>query len=414
MKTDSSSPDGNGRGTVASRRVPDSLALLILCALIALALNLRSPLTAVPPVIGQIRADLGINSTVAGLLTSIPVLCFGLLTPLASLLIARTGIQTAIFVTLGGAAVGLGLRPYGGLPGMLGGTLLIGASLVIGNIVSLMVIARDFSQRMSVVTGIYTAGLNVGTMFTAALTAPLATVIGWRLALASWMWLALLAMVLWWWVSLRTPPVAPQQGSAHSSAARPSGRTPIWRRPIVWLLSMAFAVHLFVYYAITAWLPAYLIEVDGMSATRAGLVASAFQILSFIGSFGVPLTAKRFSLGRQLLIMGGLWAVTPLGMLWFPSMWPAWSISGGIAQGGTFVLVFMLIMRHAFDLNDNRRLSTVVQGVGYSLASLGPLVVGSFRELQGHWSGAYYALSALSLVLIAAGIAVERLPPPPK
>ena len=130
----------------------------ILCALVALALSLRSPLTAIPPVVGEIRAALG--PAVAGLLTSIPVLCFGLLAPPASLIIARIGIERAIFTTLIGAAVGLVARPYAGLGGMLGGTLLIGASRAIGNIVSLMVIARDFHDRRNVVTGLYTAALN--------------------------------------------------------------------------------------------------------------------------------------------------------------------------------------------------------------------------------------------------------------
>lgn len=386
----------------------------ILCALVALALNLRSPLTAIPPVVGEIRAALDIGPAVAGLLTTIPVLCFGLLAPLASLIIARIGIEPAIFTTLIGAAVGLVARPYTGLGGMIGGTLLIGASLAIGNIVSLMVIARNFHDRRNIVTGLYTAALNVGTMLTGALTAPLAAVGGWRFALASWVWMAVAAILLWAWVQHRQGVAgsAAPIGPAPPSAAKPPAQRPLYRRPIVWALSGALTLHLFIYYGITAWLPSYLIEAAGLDATRAGLAASTFQVLSLVGSFGVPMLAKRAPLGRQMIVMGFLWMSTPLWMLAAPHQWPLWALAGGIAQGGTFVVIFMLIMQHAASLDDNRRLSMVVQGVAYTFSSFGPIVVALAHEASGHWRAPFLLLAGLSLVLAAIGATVGRIAPP--
>ncbi|MDR7260064.1 CP family cyanate transporter-like MFS transporter [Sphingomonas sp. BE270] len=389
----------------------DKRAWLVLAALIALAFNLRSPLTAIPPVIGAVRASLGLDAAQAGLLTSIPVLCFGLLTPLVSLLISRTGLSRAVCITLTGAAIGLAWRPFGGVGGLFAGTLLIGTSLAIGNIASLMIIARDFPRQISSVTGIYTAALNIGTMLTGALTAPIATVTGWQPALAIWSVMALLALALWLWADRPGQKVALRQEEVQPSVAagKPTpAPSPMRRRPIVWLLSAAFAAHLFIYYAITAWLPSYLIETEGMSPTQAGLVASAFQILSLIGALGVPLLARRFSFGLLLSAMGLLWLVTPLWMWIFPGQWPVWSLLGGIAQGGTFVVVFMLIMRHAADLDDNRRISTVVQGVGYSLASLGPILIGRLHEVTHGWTSALIVLSILATTLVLAGAAISR------
>ncbi len=392
----------------------DRLGVFSLCALVALALNLRSPLTAIPPVVGEIRAALDIGPAVAGLLTSIPVLCFGLLAPLASLIIARIGIERAIITTLTGAAVGLVARPYTGLGGMLGGTLLIGASLAIGNIVSLMVIARDFPDRRNVVTGLYTAALNVGTMLTGALTAPIAAVTGWRFALASWVWMAVAAILLWAWVEhmQRAAGSAAPIGPLPWSGARLPAQSPLYRRPIVWALAGALTLHLFIYYGITAWLPAYLIEAAGMDATRAGLAASTFQVLSLLGSFGVPILARQVQLGRQMIVMGALWMSTPLWMLAAPHQWPLWALVGGIAQGGTFVVIFMLIMQHAASLDDNRRLSMVVQGVAYTFSSFGPIVVALAHEASGHWRAPFLLLAGLSLVLAAIGAAVGRIAPP--
>lgn len=388
-----------------SRRF-STLTVLSLCALVALALNLRSPLTAIPPVIGEIRADLGMDAAQAGALTSIPVLCFGVLTPLASLLIARIGLRSAIVVTLAGAGIGILFRPYAGAEGMIGGTLLIGASLAVGNIVSLMVIARDFPSHAGIITGLYTSALNIGTMMTGALTAPLAGLIGWRAALASWVWIAILALLLWVWVGRR-------QAASSSATIRPQSvipaAIPSCRSRIVWLLAAAFLLHVTLYYTITAWLPAYLADAGGMSPTQAGLVSSAFQILALLGSFGVPLMARLLPLNRQLAVMGTLWFITPLWILAEPGHWPFWSLIGGITQGGTFVVIFTLIMRYAGTLDENRRLSSIVQGVGYSVASAGPVAAGFLHDLSGGWNAVFLPLAALALGVIAIGLMVAKV-----
>ncbi len=337
---------------------------LVLMALVALAMNLRSPLTAIPPVVAAMQQDLGLSSSVFGLLTSMPVLCFGLLTPLASALIVRTGIQNSIYLTLLGAAIGLLLRPYSGVTGLLGGTLLIGAALAVGNIVSLMVIARDFRHSLSGVTGLYTSALNIGTMLTSSLTAPLATIAGWRFALASWLWLPLLSIILWWYTEHRRSRLsALESESEHlqSAVASPDSRS---RNTVVWLLSLAFFLHLFIYYSLTAWMPTYLIHAETMSATQAGMVASVFQVFALAGAFGIPALTRYFPVNWHLITMGVCWLIAVIWMIVAPGQWLAWTFIGGIAQGGCFVVIFMLIMHNSSDLDDNRRISTIVQGLG--------------------------------------------------
>ncbi|WP_409423095.1 MFS transporter [Pseudaeromonas sp. ZJS20] len=370
-----------------------------------LAMNLRSPLTAVPPVLESMRADLALGPALCGLLTSIPVLCFGLLTPLAAWVIGWLGIQRSIYLTLGGAALGLMIRPFAGVPGLLAGTLLIGAALAVGNIVSLMVIARDFMARRHGVTGLYTTAINLGTMLTSSLTAPMALWWGWQGALLAWVWLPLLAWALWWWVG-RHDADRPVPSQSVAQSARESG----WlRRPLVWLLALAFVIHLFLYYALTAWLPSYLMQAADMSATRAGLVAASFQILSLLGAFGVPWLAHRVRLPWLLALMGLMWVLALLGLLLFPTHWAGWSLLGGIAQGGCFVVIFMLIMTHAQDLDDNRRINALVQGCGYSLASLGPVVLGQLHAVSGRWQPGWLLLLGMALVLVATGLVSSRL-----
>ena len=389
--------------------------VVALLALVVLALNLRSPITSLPPVINDIRSDLGIGPAMAGLLTTIPVLCFGVLTPAASLFIARTSVDRAVFATLGGLILGLIIRSSGGLTAVLAGTVVIGAALTIGNIVSLMVIARDFPRRLHVVTGIYASGLNVGSMLSSGLTAPLAVVLGWRGAIGAWAVLALLAMALWGFATRRrggggseARPGVARSGAVATLLAAPLTLLPVWRRPLVWLLVVAFTAHLFIYYGLTAWLPAFLIQTDGMATTQAGFVASLFQVLALLGSFGVPALAGRVSGAALLVGIALAWLVTCVGFLAMPGQWVLWSITGGIATGGGFTTVFTLAMGYAHDLNDNRRISAVVQGLGYAIASVGPLLIGVLHQATGDWHLSFSLLASGAALIALAGIGVAR------
>ncbi|HBR1526349.1 TPA: MFS transporter [Klebsiella pneumoniae] len=385
--------------------------IIMLGALIALAMNLRSPITAVPAVITSIRHDLGLTPTFISLLTSIPVFCFGVLTPVASALILRLGIQKSIYFTLIGAAVGLALRPYTGVTGLLIGTFIIGCALAVGNIVSLMIIARDFRHRMKGVTGLYTASINIGTMLTSSLTALIAVYTGWQFALAIWFVFPLVALLLSWTASQVSQNHLPEETSTHhAEAVVGTSDTSQKNQKVIWILALAFFIHLFIYYGITAWLPAYLTANNAMSSTQAGVVASAFQVLSMLGAFGVPLLARKNHLGKHLAVMGVLWAVSILWMLYFPHQWIVWTVIAGVAQGGCFVVIFMLIMQYAVNLDHNRKISTAVQGLGYTFASTGPIVVGYLHDISGGWTLSWSGLALSGLVLTLAGMVLMRIP----
>ncbi len=399
-----------------SRRGP-----LLFLALMVMALILRSPLTAIAPVVNDLRHDLAISPITAGLLTSIPVLCFGLLTPLAALIIGRLGMDRAIMLTLAGALAGLIIRSAGGLDTALTGTLTLGITLTIGNIVSLMVIARDFPTRIHQVTGAYASALNVGTMLTSALTAPIAQWLGWRVALAAAAILVVPAMILWWRAGKLPPPSPARHSHGHSSdhstttgSSAPADPRPYWRRPAAWLCAVAFAAHVLAYYGLTAWLPTFLIDRDSMTPGQAGLAASAFQILALLGSFGIPALAGRGRISVPLLLtaVGGCWLITPLGLLAWPSLWIIWAVTAGIAAGGGFTAIFMLIMAHAATLDENRRMSALVQGIGYALASGGPLAVGALHQMTEGWIAPMGFLAMAALVVSATGLGLTRLAPP--
>ena len=161
-------------------------AAVLVAAIVVLALNLRGPIVAVSAVLEPIRADLGISAGTAGLLTSLPVLCFGLATPLAAALLARTGLARGVSISLIVLLVGIVVRSLGELPAALAGTVLIGLGITVANVAVPVVIGRDLPRWSGAVLGIYTAALNVGSMITLSLTVPIADVTGWRIALLAW------------------------------------------------------------------------------------------------------------------------------------------------------------------------------------------------------------------------------------
>ena len=178
-----------------TRAATGSGALLV--ALLLVALNLRGPITAPAPVLEEIAAALALTPGEAGWLTGLPVLCFATLTPLAAVALARAGTTRMLAAALLAILLGTLLRSFGGTTGAFAGTVVIGAAVTVGNVGVPTVIARDFPTRVPRVMGLYSALMTGGAGLTTLGTAPLAAVVGWRWALATWGLLVVVALVVW-------------------------------------------------------------------------------------------------------------------------------------------------------------------------------------------------------------------------
>jgi CP family cyanate transporter-like MFS transporter len=376
---------------------------LLITAILLLALNLRGPLVAVSAVVDPIRADLGIDAATVGLLTSLPVLCFGLATPLASALLARAGLGRGVLLALGVLLAGIVVRSLDGLPAAVIGTVLLGLAITTANVAIPVVIGRDLPRHAGAVLGAYTAALNVGSMLTLSLTVPIATVTGWRAALASWGVLVVVAAAVWWWAIRRAGP-----GPAPAVGGPAAALTTWWRRPVVWVLTAAFAGQAFAYYGMTAWLPQLLRDDLGMPPASAGAAASVFQVAALGGAFGVPVLLRYAGARTTVLVVGATWTTIPLGLLLAPSAWAVWCIVGGFAQGGGLVVIFSLAVRAARDTAENRRFSALVQGGGYTVAAAAPPVLGAVHTATGHWTAPLVVVLAAIALFAAAGFAAAR------
>lgn len=397
---------------------------IVLAGFLAFCASLRAPITVLPPIIPLVRSATGLSAAQAGLLTSIPVLAFGVLTLLAARLLARTGVTRGASIALAAMAAGALLRSAGSPTALFAGTAILGAGITIGNLVAPMVIGRDFKSRTALVTSLYATALDILIAISTATAAPLAAALGWTGAAALWGVLPpLLALVAWMLlysgrrdglragIAARAGRAAP--APARRTASRSTGAT---RWPMAWLMAAAFGAHNFCYYSLAAWLPSILADELHLDATNAGLAGSVFHLLGMVGPLLLPLAfgPLHWSTRRILLAIAGMWIVMPLGMLLAPAGWLAWSIAGGLAQGAFFGALFTLVIRRTTTVEQNRDVSSLVQTVGYCLAAIGPTAIGAVHDAAGSWRPVFEVLAIVTalLGLLCARIASDSRPMP--
>ncbi|MFJ3405710.1 CynX/NimT family MFS transporter [Promicromonospora sp. NPDC090134] len=393
------------------RAAAGSSALLV--AVLVFALNLRTPITSLPPVMSDVAAGLGLDQTLAGLLVGIPALCFSVVAPAASTLIARVGPYAAVTVALVGVIVGTLIRSAGsgtvGVVAAFTGTVVLGAAITVGNVVVPVIIARDFPARTASATGLYSSVMNLGSVFATSLTAPLAALLGWRGAIASWAIVAVVALV-WWKITTRHLVDRPAATAAPHVAERPEETwAGVLRRPITWVLTVAFAGQSFSYFAVTGWLPELLRDLLGVSVTTAGNAAAPFQGLAIVGSVLVPLAlAARVPMRGAAVVMALLWVSLPAGLLLAPQWWLLWVSLAGIAQGGNFVVIFTVVAQRCRTVAQTRRTVAAVQAFGYAVAASAPAVIGAVHAASGGWTAALVVMLGSTLALGTAELVATR------
>ncbi|WP_426309434.1 CynX/NimT family MFS transporter [Cellulosimicrobium sp. E-16] len=397
---------------------------MLLVAVLLVAVNLRAPLTALPPVVADVAADLHLTAAAAGLLTGIPVLCFAVATPAVAGLLGRSSLRTAIAVALALILAGTLLRSADvAAAGTFAGTVLLGLGITTANLAVPMIAQRDFPGHVATVTGLYTAAINVGTVATTALTAPLADAVGWRWALASWSVLAAVALV--WW--LRAVP-REASGSGDEAASDPgdlaaaaaegvTGTDPAAARerhvlatPFTWWLCAMFALQSSSFYALTAWLPLILEDLAGIPRSASGGAASLFQGFAIVGGLAVPLAARRWSLRTSFAAIAVLWLALPVGLLVAPDLWAVWASMAGIAQAANFVVIFTLVAQRFPTVRRGRQASATVQSVGYSLAAVAPTLAGALQTATGTWTTPVAVVLGALVVMTAIGLALTGSP----
>ena len=377
----------------------------LLAAVVLFALNLRGPVAAVSPLLPELRSQFGLGGETAGLLTTLPVLCFAAAAPLAAWLGRRRGMDRALALGMLGIAVATALRSTGGVAALLAGTVLLGVAITIGNVLMPAVVKQRFPGQVGTVTGVYTAALIGGAAVAAGTSVPLANALGLRLGLGAWALVAA-AVAGIWIAAMRSRATAPAEVAAALPEA-PLGA--VWRHRTAWAIAIFFGTQSMIYFAMTAWLPTLLIDVVDLDRRTAGVGLSVFQLVGIAGTLLAPPLAARMRRQRALAVgLAVLAALSLVGLLELPSVWPLWAAIGGVAVGaslGTATTLIVLRTRHA---STTRRLSAMAQTGAYAIAACGPVAVGALHDATGGWTAPLIMLLAVAAVMAAAGTVCGR------
>lgn len=372
-------------------------AALLLVGIIMIATTLRSPITAVGPLIETIRSDTGMSHTLAGLLTTFPLLAFALMSPIAPRMSRRWGMERALFVGVCAVTAGIILRFIPSLTALFGGTILLGLGIALSNVLLPSLIKRDFPLRTGVMTGIYSVSMNIFAAIASGISVPVAGHLhsGWRGSLVMWSILAVISLLVW----------LPQLRYRHEAASvQVSGKSSIWSSKLAWQVTIVMGLQSFVFYSVVAWLPEILTQ-RGMSPSTAGWMLSLLQLFSVPVTFVVPILAARFKNQRLLvfftflcLMVGFLLLLTGV-----QALVPAAVIPIGMGTGAAFGLVTMFFVLRTRHSQQAAELSGMAQSVGYLLAAVGPLLFGLVHDMTGSWTAAILLLIAAGIIYMLAG-----------
>ena len=379
--------------------------VLLVLGLVLLAANLRPALTGLTPLIGQIRADTGISYGVAGLLTALPLLAMGVLSPIAPRLARRFGMERVLLASMLVLAAGIVLRSAGAAAALFLGTAVLGAAIAIGNVLLPGLVKREFPERVGFMTSIYSTALAISAAIAAGASFPLAnqTGIGWRASLALWALLALTAAVAW----------LPQVRSARPSNASAETYHEVsapWRSALAWQVTLFMGLQSLGYYVVLTWLPEILQEEAGISAARAGWMLALAQAVGIASIFLAPVLAGRRP--SQYGVVAGAVALTgagALGLLFAAETATAlWVVLLGLGQGACFSLALTFFALRAPDSEHAAALSGMAQSVGYLLAAVGPFLFGLLRDATHAWTVPLALLFTVVVGLLITGLGAAR------
>ncbi|WP_179315261.1 CynX/NimT family MFS transporter [Winogradskyella undariae] len=377
---------------------------LLLVGVLFVSINLRPALSSIGPLIDMIRLEVKLSDTLLGLLTTLPLLAFGVVSTMTALFTKRFGIGMTLLGALILLASGLIIRSAGGIFPLYLGTIILGIAIAFGNVLIPALIKRNFPHKAGFVTSLYSGVMSLGAAFAAGLSVLLAVEmnLGWRGSLGSWTLLAIFAIIIWI-PNIKRIKRLPPKRSFKVAIKKLSGSMLVWKMAFYMGLQSA------TFYIILAWLPAILID-RGFDAAYAGWMLSLSQGTGIIGAILVPVWAG--SRKDQRLVILSLVVIEVIGLigLLLPGigMVELWVSLIGIVIGGTFGLALLLIVLRSDDAETAAELSGIVQSIGYLIAATGPFIVGVIYDLTQVWNYAIILLIVLAIAKLVAGIDVGK------
>lgn len=391
----------------------------MLVGIVLSALSLRTAVTVLTPLLDTIGAEFGFGSTIIGVFGTAPTAAFAAFGAVTPSVAHRIGLErTALVAMLLAAAGSLTRAMTDQTWTLLLLSLVALGGMGMGNVVLPPLVKRYFGDRVGPMSTAYIVALQVGTMIPALLAVPVANLAGWRVSIGSWALLAAAAAVPWVVVLLAERRQGNPLRSVHDRAVTgtdeapeladhaPSGR--VWRSPIAWGLATMFGMTSLITYSLFTWLPKILVDA-GASPAFGGAMVAMFAGIGLGAALVMPAIAVRMANPFPVVVgCGVLFCAGFVGLYLAPMhLTVLWILAIGLGPS-TFPMSLTMINLRTRTPGGSAALSGFSQGVGYTVACLGPVLFGVLHEMTGSWLAPFALLGAAVLAMVVGGFAACR------
>ncbi|MFF4544601.1 CynX/NimT family MFS transporter [Streptomyces sp. NPDC001435] len=402
-------PDADGTPAPATRAWATRLLVV---GIVLAALNLRPAITSLGALLEEVRDGLGMSGSVAGLLTSVPPLCFAVFGVMAPRLARRFGPAAVVCAGMVAITTGLLIRPYAGsTAGFLAASALTLMGIAVSNVLMPVIVKRWFPDRVGSMTGLYSMALALGTSAAAAVTVPMTDALGgWQPGLAVWAVLAA-AAALPWVALVRHREAAPVPEEPVREARARAEQPPalrITRSRTARALAVFFGLQATAAYITMGWMP-QIFRDAGVSSSTAGVLLAVTMVMGVPLAFVIPRLATRLPhQGPIVLALGGCGLAGYAGLYFAPAAgaW-AWALLLGVSNCA-FPLALTMVGMRARTGAGVAQLSAFAQSTGYLISIPGPLLVGVLYEHSGGWGLPIALMAGLMLPQMVVGVLAGR------
>lgn len=365
---------------------------------------MRTALTAVPPILNNISSSFNLPDWFLGSLTTIPLLCFALISPFVNLISRKLGLLTTIIAALVVLLIGSFIRIYS-FSTLLIGTLLIGGSIAILNVLSPTMVAKFYPQKIGLMTSSYTLSMTIFSALSAGLSAPISSKIGWQPMLQ---WLVIFPLLT---LLVAFGSCNHEQPQSSRSSFTPNVRLkPVWRQPLAWYLTVFMGLQSFLFYTILTWLPSIFIA-HGINQNRASLLLGLLQLASLPTAYFIPNLASRLKKQAPLVwVIFGLFILGLGGLLLnTASMTIAVIICIllGFATNSAFSMSMILFSLKTANPSETSAVSGMAQSIGYLAAAIGPLLSGLIHGYISSWWPVIVMMLIVVVIQTSFGLLVD-------
>ncbi|MBF0715920.1 MFS transporter [Gemelliphila palaticanis] len=385
--------------------------IYIIICLILLGSILRTPITGIGTIIGIIKENLNINNTLAGMITTIPLIAFTLISPFAAKFATKKGLEKALFLSILVISFGLALRFYINTYVLFIATFIIGVGIAIGNVLIPVFTKKYYDNRLGVMTGFYTVIMTVTASISAAISYPLSksNIISENfslgLALNIWLIVSIIGSIFYFILYRKNNNVENRQ---HEEGNKVNYN--IWKSPKLYSVTMTMGLQSALFYCSVSWFGEIMIS-KGFTPTEAGILLSVSQFAQFPATFLMPIIADKiknkliipiFISFSYLASIISLILIDNNMMLMILVM-----IFYALAGGGSFSFVMYLFSSKTNTAEEASKVSGVAQSGGYLLAAIFPPLLGYVKDVSD-WNTALIILFVTAIVLFGSMIHCSR------